>query len=259
MTTRTAASLIVATFALALGACGEEIQSPNLPVEDVAAGKADGASPTARFETFIGQDGRSYFHLIAANGEKVLQSQGYASARSADTGLASVRTNAVNPDRFEILESADGQTYFNLTAANNKVIGSSEIYASRANAERAIEAIISLAQAAAKAEALAQAKFQTFKGLDGKYYFHLRANNGEIVLQSQAYTAKSSATTGTASVAGNGSNAARYQVRDAADGQAYFVLTAANGQVIGLSETYVSRANAERGAAAVQALLSGGI
>jgi uncharacterized protein YegP (UPF0339 family) len=255
-----AASLIAATFALTLAACGEDTTT-SLPVEDIEAGiagKADGVSATARFETFTGQDGRAYFHLLAANGQKVLQSQGYASARGADSGVATVRSNSLIAERYEILEAVDGQTYFNLKAGNNKTIATSELYVSRANAERAIEAIIASVTAANKAAALASAKFQTFKGLDGKYYFHLRANNGEIVLQSQAYSAKASATAGTASVAGNGQNALRYTVKDAADGQAYFVLTATNGQVIGVSETYASRANAERGVAAVVSLLTSG-
>lgn len=55
----------------------------------------------------------------------------------------------------------------------------------------------------------------------------------------------------------NGRLAARHQLRYAANGQAYFVLKAGNGQVIGVSETYASRDHAERGAAEVTALLGG--
>src|SRR5439155_5939634 len=99
------------------------------------------------------------------------------------------------------------------------------------------------------------ARFQVFQGLDGQYYFHLRAANGEIVLQSEAYTRKSSAVAGTDSVRANGNNPSRYQVRDAANGQAYFVLKASNGQIIGSSETYVSRSGAQTAAAAVAAML----
>ena len=100
------------------------------------------------------------------------------------------------------------------------------------------------------------ARFQTFQGLDGKYYFHLRAANGEIVLQSQPYTAKASATSGIASVRTNGASASRFELRDAADGQTYFVLKAANGQVIAVGETYASSSNASRGVSDVVALLS---
>src|SRR5438477_1907 len=98
-----------------------------------------------------------------------------------------------------------------------------------------------------KADAFHPPRFETFVGKDGKYYFHLRADNGEIVLQSQSYTRRSSAVDSTASVRANGADPAHYELRDAVDGQTYFVLKAGNGQVIGTSEAYVSRYNAQRG------------
>jgi hypothetical protein len=98
--------------------------------------------------------------------------------------------------------------------------------------------------------------FETFKGLDGKYYFHLKANNGEIVLQSQGYTTKASATNGVTSVKTNGAILARFEVRAAADGQSYFVLKAANGAVIGRSEMYASNSNAQAGITAVYSLVA---
>ena len=36
-------------------------------------------------------------------------------------------------------------------------------------------------------------KFQVFKGIDNQFYFRLKAQNGEIILASEAYTAKQSA------------------------------------------------------------------
>ena len=33
-------------------------------------------------------------------------------------------------------------------------------------------------------------KFELFRGKDRKFYFHLRARNGEILLNSQGYTSK---------------------------------------------------------------------
>jgi uncharacterized protein YegP (UPF0339 family) len=247
---------LIALSSVGLGACGEDGSSTSLPVEQVADGKADGLVATARFETFKGIDGKSYFHLIAANGQKVLQSQGYSSAQRATSGLASVRANGVLPEQYEMLEAVNGQTYFNLLAANGEIIGTSELYSTKSNAERAVNTSLSLVAEATKAAAPKNATFQVFKGLDSKYYFHLRAGNGEIVLQSQSYTKNATATSGIDSVLSNGATAARYQVKDAANGQAYFVLTASNGKTIATSETYVSRSNAQRGADAVVQLLS---
>ena len=44
-------------------------------------------------------------------------------------------------------------------------------------------------------------------------------------------------------------------VRDAVSGEAYFVLKAANGEIIGMSEMYVSRSGAQAAAAAVSSML----
>ncbi len=245
-------------LALTLGFAGCGGTEADFATDDVTVDGKDDSTKTGRFETFTGRDGRYYFHLLAGNGEKVLQSQGYATEKDAWDGILSVQANGIYPDPYQILQAQNGQWYFNLYAGNWQVIATSELYVSQANAQRGVATAIAIVQKAKTAPAPTGARFQVFHGLDGKYYFHLRAANGEIVLQSQAYTKRASALAGTASVRANGVDATRYQVKDAVNGQAYFVLTAANGQVIGVSETYASRSNAERGATAVETLLAGG-
>jgi uncharacterized protein len=254
MTTRTAFALAI----LLAGCSGVDAT----PVDDTDPYTEEGDKADAfrlgKFETFVGQDGRYYFHLLAGNGEKVLGSQGYASLRNAQDGIGSVRVNGEHTEAFQLLQAANGQWYFNLLAGNFQTIGTSELYTTKSNAQRAISTVAGIVTAANQAAARPAARFEVFHGLDGQYYFHLRAGNGEIVLQSQSYTRRASALSGTASVLANGPDAHRYQIKDAANGQAYFVLTAANGQVIGVGETYASRSNAERGAETVEALLAGG-
>ncbi len=46
-------------------------------------------------------------------------------------------------------------------------------------------------------------KFEIFKGSDGKYYFRLKAANGEIIAHSQGYSTKQGAHDGIASVKKN--------------------------------------------------------
>ncbi len=98
----------------------------------------------ARFQVFQGADDRFYFSLYAANGEIVLQSQGYADEASALNGTFSVAANGVLAERYELNEAANGGYYFNLVASNGRVIGTSEVYSTRASAERGIEAIVAL-------------------------------------------------------------------------------------------------------------------
>ncbi len=258
MKTCTALTVIALSFSLA--ACGAEDPAKDADDADAvyaddAGGKGDSVR-AGRFEIFTGRDGRSYFHLLAGNGEKVLASQGYATARGAEQGVASVRQTGADAAAYQQLTARDGQRYFNLVAGNGQVIATSELYASQAGADRGVATVAGLlARASQQQLGASPARFQVFRGLDDQYYFHLRAGNGEIVLQSQGYTRRASAVTGTAAVRDSGTRADRYHVKDAADGQAYFVLTAGNGEVVGVSETYASRSGAERAAADVAALL----
>jgi len=180
----------------------------------------------------------------------VLASQGYGTASAAQAGIGSVNVNGTDAAAYEMRQAADGSSYFVLKAGNGEVIGVSEMYASLSNAQRGLSTVVTLVQytAAQPSPAVTGVRFESFKGIDGKFYFHLRAGNGEIVLQSQAYTTASSATAGIASVKTNGTTASRFEVRAAVDGQFYFVLKAANGKVIGHGEMYVSKDNAARGA-----------
>lgn len=90
-------------------------------------------------------------------------------------------------------------------------------------------------------------KFSIFIGSNSRYYFNLKAANGEIILASQAYTYKSSCQNGIQSVRENAVIESRYEKRISANGKYYFVLTAGNGQIIGTSEMYESANGRDNG------------
>lgn len=90
-------------------------------------------------------------------------------------------------------------------------------------------------------------KFAIFKGTNGNYYFHLKADNGEIVLSSEGYLAKSSCQNGIDSVKDNSRYYSQYEKKTSSNGQYYFVLKASNGQVIGTSEMYGSSSGRDNG------------
>lgn len=82
--------------------------------------------------------------------------------------------------------------------------------------------------------------------------FNLKAGNHEVILTSETYTSKSAAEGGIAAVRKNVKADERFQRKTAKDGSAFFVLTAANGQIIGKSEMYSSASAMENGISSVK-------
>ena len=96
-------------------------------------------------------------------------------------------------------------------------------------------------------------KFELKKSSNGKFFFNLLAGNGQIVLTSEMYETKPSAANGIESVKKNAGDAARFEKLVNQGGKPYFVLKAANHQVIGSSQMYASEAGRDQGVASVQA------
>jgi hypothetical protein len=265
-------------------------------IENLLAGAV--SYPNPKYQVFKGIDGQYYFRLNARNGEILLQSEGYTSKASAKTGILSVRAHADEKGENFVRETAnDGTYYFTLVADNEEIIGVSETYLSEIAREGGIRSVIEVAaeapvedlhrlemsemffpgqdpasRSAESPEVLEVAllsgnegespvpnpKFQVFEGNDEQFYFRLRAQNGEIILQSEGYESKVGAEMGVGSVKRHAGNRKNYEIRNAKDGQCYFVLRAWNGmmagQVIGISELYENIKNAESGIHSVQAV-----
>jgi uncharacterized protein YegP (UPF0339 family) len=94
--------------------------------------------------------------------------------------------------------------------------------------------------------------FELKRNAAGKFHFNLKAGNGEVILTSEVYEAKDSAENGIESVRRNAPADERFDRRTSKAGEPYFVLTAANGQVIGVSEMYASTSGMENGIASVK-------
>ena len=80
-----------------------------------------------------------------------------------------------------------------------------------------------------------------------QFKFALKAGNHETILSSERYASKSGALNGIASVKTNASIDASYERKTSKDDRPYFVLNAANGEIIGTSEMYSSTSAAEKG------------
>lgn len=82
---------------------------------------------------------------------------------------------------------------------------------------------------------------------DGQYRFVLKAGNGEVILSSELYKAKSSVHIGIESVRRNSVNDSCYERLEAKNGKPYFNLKAVNYQIIGRSRFYSSEQSREKG------------
>jgi uncharacterized protein len=95
----------------------------------------------ATFEMKRTGDGKYMFNLKSANDQVILTSQTYESKESAEGGIASVKENAPLDERYEEKSGTDGHPYFVLIAANNQVIGRSQMYSSREAMRKGIASV----------------------------------------------------------------------------------------------------------------------
>ena len=94
--------------------------------------------------------------------------------------------------------------------------------------------------------------FDLSKSKNDKFYFNLKAGNGEIILTSEMYEAKASAIQGIESVKANAGKDAQYERKTSTSGKPYFNLKAANGEVIGTSEMYGTEVARDHGIESVK-------
>jgi len=96
-------------------------------------------------------------------------------------------------------------------------------------------------------------KFELFKSeKDKKFYFNLKAGNGQVILASQGYTNKAGAKNGIASVQKNCMNEKCWETKVAKNGKHHFNLLSTNKQIVGKSQMYASKATMAKGIASVK-------
>ena len=94
---------------------------------------------------------------------------------------------------FQLKKAANGQFMFNLKAANNKVVLTSETYSSRAAADTGIASV--------KRNAARDKNFERKTASDGSPYFVLKSeSNGKIIGKSELYSSAAAREKGIAAV-----------------------------------------------------------
>jgi uncharacterized protein len=99
-------------------------------------------------------------------------------------------------------------------------------------------------------------KFVISKRSNGHYQFTLKTTSGKVILTSQGYTLLTACENGIDAVRRNCNLLKRYDLKSTDENHFYFNLKAANGQVIGTSETYSSALSRDNGVATVMGVAS---
>jgi hypothetical protein len=226
-----------------------------VPIPENLTDEGESPVPNPKFQIFEGIDNEYYFRLRAQNGEIILQSENYTTKSGAQSGVGSVQRHSDDRKNYEVRKAENGSWYFVLRSDNKilpgQVIGISEMYETEEAAHNGIASVMAVAPTAPLedetkgARVFDHPKYQIFRGKDGEFYFRLTARNGEILLSSEGYKVKSSAANGIASVRKNADEANRFERKVAANGEFYFVLKAANGEIIGESELFLTEESRE--------------
>jgi uncharacterized protein len=94
-------------------------------------------------------------------------------------------------------------------------------------------------------------KFITLTGSDGRYYFILVASNGQIILSSEGFTTDYERDSSIHAIHAKMILSSSFEKKMSSDGKYYFILRAADGEIIGHSELYGSAAGRDNGIEAV--------
>ena len=101
--------------------------------------------------------------------------------------------------KFVITKSSNGEFRFKLKAGNGQTILTSEGYSSKANCLSGVESVRKNSQD--------NSKYDRKTSSNGKYYFNLKATNGQIIGTSEMYESDSARENGIKSVKENARDA----------------------------------------------------
>ena len=95
-------------------------------------------------------------------------------------------------------------------------------------------------------------KFEMLMSKNGKFRFNLKAGNNQVIISSQLYEKRISATNGIKSIKKHCNDDKCFEKKVAKNGKPYFVLKAKNGQAIGKSQQYASTSTMAKGIRAIR-------
>jgi len=214
------------------------------------------ATAAGKFDMWQSNDGW-HFHLTAGNGATLLTSEAYTSRTGAINGILSVENNGIENAQYQVVQGNSGGYLIHLVAGNNEIISFSQVYSSKSNATRAVTSCVkAVTTYLDKAANTTGARAQIDAGASNQFRFNIFASNGQIVLSSESYTTEAAAWNGAFAVQDASLAPANFAILTASDGRFYFTLTAANGQVVGISQMYTTQLSAQAGIKSVTSTLA---
>ena len=211
----------------------------------------------------VKRNGFFYFLLKANNGQLMLESTGYTTESGAKGGIDTFK-NAVENGVFMIDEDKNGNFKFILRAsARSQMLYHGESYPTRKSAENAIESVKSFAPLAVvkrveeadvnddnlvqlkpldESEQKEGGKYE-IEERNGLYHFLLKANNGQLLLESVAFTTESGAKSGIETFK-KATESGVYSIDETKNGKFRFILRS-GAQMRYFGEQYPTRQSAE--------------
>ena len=222
------------------------------------------------FSKFFKEDTIEYYFAYIENGQLIFKSEGYATESGRDNGIKSVKKNAPIEKRYKLLHLGDKKWCLSLRAGNHKEVAVTR----KMNSEAAAWSLLP----SKRAESLAGSPLgrssrsssssnninvdeylprEVYKGHkrtqsysdfcsfthEGRYFFAMLAENDDVLLRSEGYTAEAAREKGIRSIIKNRALEKRYRVLKEGDDY-LLVLRAGNNKEIGRSCPYKSEAAA---------------
>ena len=225
-------------------------------VKKTASKPVEKKGPSGKYEVYP-EAGLFKYRLKASNGEVLAVSFGYATRKSAKSGIETFK-NAVENGQFELSTDKSGFSHFDLFGARGaRVIIIGEFYKTLKLAESAMESVKRFYQTNRvvdldeipkneiqeeivknqKVDQNPSGKYQLVKEGTKSYFIKLIASNGQVLLVSQRYASKQSAMNGLETIQ-NAIEKQNFTVYRDKQNRYQFKLYSDNKQLIVSGETY---------------------
>lgn len=93
------------------------------------------------FELRKADNGQFSFSLKDKDGKTIVKSEQYVQKANCVKGIESVKKNGQEDARYELKDSSNGKKFFNIKATNGQVVGTSVLFDSEADREKAMKAV----------------------------------------------------------------------------------------------------------------------